>query len=141
MEIPAAVGVPSIATAVFAPSSEASSIATASLVATAEAITIVSASEVAIPAIIEVATAISPRTAVEARASIKTAEPWAGADKNSAGEVIRPVVAVRRARVGGVSIVAVRAHRGRTNVRRANAKADHNSLCVCVRRCYQANAK
>jgi hypothetical protein len=131
----AAVEVPSFVAASFVPASKFSSIATASLVATAEAITIVPASKGAIPTTIEIATAIKPRASVEARASIKSMEPRAGANKNSAGEITRPVVAVRRAGVGIVSVVAVRAHWRRTNVGRANANADHNSLCVCVRRC------
>ena len=136
----AAVEVSSFAAAAFVSSSKFSSIATASLVAAAEAVTIVPASEVAIPAIIEIATTIKPGATVEARASIKTLKPRAGADKNTAGEVARSVVAVRCACVGIVSVVAVRAHWGRPNVRRPNAKADHNSLCVCIRRCNQANA-
>jgi hypothetical protein len=140
MKVSAAVEVSPFVAAAFVPASKFSSIATASLVAAAEAIAIVSASEGAIPAIIEIAATIKPRVAVEAGASIKAMEPWAGADKNSAGEITRPVVAVRRARARIIPIVAVRAHRGRTNVRRPNAKADHNSLCVCIRRCHQANA-
>src|SRR5690348_13487279 len=39
------------------------------------------------------------------------AEPRTGADEDAAGEPLRPVVAIRRARVWVVSIIAVRAHR------------------------------
>ena len=122
-------------TAAIVPATEVSSFAIAAFITTAEAIPIASASEVAIFAIVEVVARVKPR------AARKTVEPRAGADKNTAGEVTRPVVAVRRARVRIISIVAILARRGSSNVGRAGTKADHNSLCVRVRRCNQANAK
>lgn len=88
-----------------------------------------------VPAIIEVAATVKPRVAVEA------VEPRARADKNAAGEVARAVITVRRARVRIISIVAVLAHWGWTVIRRAETDADHDSLCMCVRRCQQANRK
>jgi hypothetical protein len=87
-----------------------------------------------VPAIIEVAATVKPRAAVKAWSTVETAEPRTGADKNTAGEVTRPVVAIRRARVRIISIVAVPAHWGWTYVGRADANADHDSLCMCVRR-------
>jgi hypothetical protein len=92
-------------------------------------------SEVAMPSIIEVAATVKLMLAVEGRAAIKAAEPWASADKDAAREVTWPVVTVRRAGVRSISIVAVLAHRGWTNVDWPHSKADHDSLCMCVRRC------
>jgi hypothetical protein len=87
-----------------------------------------------VPAFIEVAATVKPRAAIKAWSAVETVEPRAGADKNTAGEVPCPVVAVRRACVRIISIVAVLAHWGWTEVRRADANADHDSLCMCVRR-------
>src|SRR5712691_9417840 len=141
MEVSASVEVSSLMAAAFVPSSEISSFATAAPVATTEAILIVSASEVAVSAIVEVMAAVIPGAPVEARAAIIAAELRSGADKHTAREVTRPVVAVRCARVRIISIVAVVAHRGWPYIGRADANADHNSLCVCVRRCDQTNPK
>jgi hypothetical protein len=94
-----------------------------------------------VSSIVEVSAAVKLMGAVEAWAAIKSPKPWAGADKNTAREVTRPVVTVRRARVRSISVVAVFAHRGWTNVGWPDAEADHNSLGMCVRRCHQANSK
>src|SRR6266852_7118201 len=118
----------SLVISAFVPTSEISSFATAAPVATTEGILIVSASEVAVSAIVEVVAAVIPGAPVEARAAIIATEPRSGADKHAAGEVTRPVVAVV-------------AHRGWTYIGRADANADHNSFCVCVRRCDQTNPK
>lgn len=147
MEVSAAVEaastmeISSLVISAFVPTSEISSFATAAPVATTEAIIIVSAAEVAVSAIVEVVAAVIPGAPVEARAAIIATEPRSGADKHTAREVTRPVVAVRCARVRIISIVAVVAHRGWTYIGRADANADHNSLCVCVRRCDQTNPK
>jgi hypothetical protein len=135
VEVAFTMEVSSFVVAAFVLPSEVSSLAISAFVATAEVITIASASEVAIFAIVEVVARVKPR------AARKTVEPRAGADKNTAGEVSRPVVAVRRARVRIISIVAILARRGSSNVGRAGTKADHDSLCVRARRCNQANAK
>jgi hypothetical protein len=129
------------ATAAFVPTTEVSSFAMAAFVAAAEVITIASASEVAMSSIVEVSATVKLRAAIEARAAIKSPKQWAGADKNTAREVTRPVVTVRRARVRSISVVAVFAHWGWTNVGWPDAEADHNSLGMCVRRCDQANSK
>jgi hypothetical protein len=101
-----------------------------------EAIANAPASAEAMPAIIKVAAAEEARTPTEA------VEPRAGADKKPAGEPLRPVVAVGRACVWVVIIVAVAARRGWANVRRpAESDADHNSLRLCVRCRNQADAK
>lgn len=81
-------------------------------------------------------------TTVKARASIIAAGPRAGADKDAAGEPAWPIVAIRRARVRVISVVAVGAHARWTNVSwAADPHADHNSLCMRIRCANQANAK
>jgi hypothetical protein len=112
--------------------------ATVEAASTMEAFPVEATSKV--PAIIEVAATVKPRAAIKAWSAVEAAEPWAGTDKNTAGKVTRPVVAVRRARVRIISIVAVLAYRGWTDVRRADANAENNSLCMSVRRSHQANA-
>ena len=99
-----------------------------------------------VPAIVEVSTEETPiieiATSPKSRASIKTVEPRARADEDAAGKPLRAVVAVRRARVGVVIVVAVGAHRRRAVVSgAAYSDADHNSLRLCVRRWNQENAK
>lgn len=77
--------------------------------------------------------AIKPRPTIKARVSIKAMEPRTCSDENSAGEPTRPVVAIRRARIRVIRIVAVGAHRRRTNVGWiANPNTDHNPLRMCV---------
>ncbi len=128
-------------TAAFVPTTEVSSFAIAAFITTAEAIPIASASEVAMSSIVEVAATVKLRAAIETRAAVEAVEPRTGADKNTAREVTRPVVAVRGARVRSISVVAVLAHRGWTNVDWPDSKADHDSLRMCVRRSHQANSE
>ena len=128
-------------TAAFVPTTEFSSFAIAAFITTAEAIPIASASEVAMSSIVEVAATVKLGAAIETWAAVEAVEPRTGADKNTAREVTRPVVTVRRARVRSISVIAVLAHRRWTNVGWPDAEADHNSLGVCVRRCDQANSK
>ena len=71
-------------------------------------------------------------TAVKAGASIEPVEPWPGADKHSAGEPLRTVVAIGRAPVWVIRVVAVGAHRSRPVVSRTDPYAYENSLCACV---------
>ncbi len=60
-------------------------------------------------------------------------EPWARADKDAAGEPAWPVVAIWRASVRVISIVAVGARGSRIHVSRdAYPHADHDSLRLCV---------
>ena len=52
---------------------------------------------------------VSAPSAVEAAPAIESMEPWTRAYEHSPGKIIRAVVAVRRASVGGIPIVAVAA--------------------------------
>ena len=115
-------------TAAFVPTTEVSSFAIAAFITTAEAIPIASASEVAMSSIVEVAATVKLGAAIETWAAVEAVEPRTGADKNTAREVTRPVVAVL-------------AHRGWTKVSRPDSKADYDSLGMCVRRSHQANSK
>src|SRR5579863_7888172 len=69
--------------------------------------------------------------AVERRA-VESAKPGARADENTVGEPLRPVVAIRRARVGGIWIIAIVADRRQLCVhRRIHSNSDsHTHLCV-----------
>jgi hypothetical protein len=58
--------------------------------------------------------------AVEGRA-VETSEPWACADENAAVKPFRPVVPIRCTGVRCIRIIAIRANRWPTSVRRANA--------------------
>jgi hypothetical protein len=74
-----------------------------------------------------VAAAVITATVVTvSTASIKAMEPGAGADENSANEIIRAVVPVRRACIGEIAIVAVRACRRRTDIAWTDCDADSN---------------
>ncbi len=77
------------------------------------------------------ATAVVPSTAVVSAASVEPVEPRACADEHAPVKIVRAVVAVRRAGVRRISIVAVCAYRGRSDVsrpiidrRNANTDAD-----------------
>lgn len=61
------------------------------------------------------------------RWAIKSAEPWASADENAADKPLRPVIAIRRACVWRVWIVAVRADRRPRVHGRANADSNSNT--------------
>jgi len=122
----------------------ASSEAAATVEATRTAAESVAISETTAPG--EAATAGEATTAVEAAAAIESTaaivpvEPRAGADKDAAVEPIGTVVAVRRARVWVVSIVAIGAHWSRAIVARTESNAERNPLCMCGRYRNQANA-
>lgn len=70
---------------------------------------------------------IKVAAAIELRA-IKSAEPWPRADENAADEPLRPVIAIGRARIRRIGIVAVWADRGRTYVDGpTNSNSDSNT--------------
>jgi hypothetical protein len=74
-------------------------------------------------------------TSAEARTSVEAAvEPRASADEDATGKVARTVVTVRRAGIGVIPIVSVRADRSRPNVARTDAHADCDALSISVRR-------
>ena len=127
-------------------------------VATAESTTDWSASVVGWPAnrrtapktrVAIVAPAIEPRTTIEAwtpviaSGAIKPVEPRSRANKETVDEPIRPIVAVGRARVGVIAVVAVGANRRRSYVDRANSdsETEHHGLRMGGRSCHQANTK
>jgi len=76
---------------------------------------------------------------IETTSAIKAVEPGTGADKDPAVEPIRAVVAVRRAIIRVVSVVAVSARRARTDVNRAHA--NHNLRLRRNRRWEHANCQ
>src|SRR5271155_2649213 len=83
------------------------------------------------------------RSADEARAPIESMEPRTRADKDAAAKPTRSVVAVRRARVRSIRVVAVGAdrsahHKGR---RRADPHSNHDPLRMRERSRNQASAK
>src|SRR5271169_356895 len=83
------------------------------------------------------------RSADEARAPIESMEPWTRADEKAAAKPTRPIVAIRRARVRSIRVVAVSAnrrahHNGR---RRADPHSNHHPLRMRERSRNQANAK
>ena len=67
---------------------------------------------------------------IETRTPIEAMEPWAGANKDAIKKVVWTIVAVRRASIRVIPVIAVGAHRRRTVVARANPDADNHSLCV-----------
>lgn len=66
------------------------------------------------------------RMAVE-RAAMVSMEPRTGANKDSAGEPLRPVVTVRRAGVGVIVVVTVGAHRSGADPGWPNANGNANA--------------
>ena len=73
--------------------------------------------------------AIAETTTVETT-SIEAMEPRAGANKEAIHKVVRTVVAVRRASIRVIPVVAVGAHRSRPVIARTNSNADNHSLRV-----------
>lgn len=70
-------------------------------------------------------------TRAEIAAPVKPVEPRAGSDKHATNEPLRAVVAVRRAGVGVVAIIAVRANRWRAVIiAGAHSNAHKHSLRV-----------
>jgi hypothetical protein len=65
---------------------------------------------------------------VETRTPVKAMKPRAGAYEEATHKVVRCVVAVRRASIRVIAVVAVGAHRSRTIVGWANSNADNHSL-------------
>jgi hypothetical protein len=80
---------------------------------------------------------------VEAARPVEAMEPGASADENAANKPIRPIVAVGRARIGVISIVAISAYGRRADVAvtRADSDADDYSLCMRERRAKQVNSE
>jgi hypothetical protein len=76
------------------------------------------------------------RTSIEA-----TMEPRASAYEDAAGEPARTVIAVGRARVRVIRVVAVGADRSWSDVAWADSHAHDNPLCTGVRYGRQANAE
>ncbi len=79
--------------------------------------------------------ATSIETAAIVAAAIETAPvigviPGAGTDKHAVNKVVRAVVAIRRATIRVIPVVAVGADRSRPVVRRTNSDADKHSLCM-----------
>ena len=90
----------------------------------------------------EARTTVESAAAVEARAAIESAvEPRSSTDEETARKVARPVVTVRCASVRIISVVAVSACGGTSDVARSNSHADRHSLRTGVRRRRQANPK
>ena len=107
-------------------------------VAAAEA-SVISAATKSVPAVVKIAPA--KLAAIEAGAAIVTAEPGTGADKDSVGEPIGPVVSVGSAGVRIIVIVAVHATGRRPNVSRAEPDANLYSLRMRVGRCDQSHSQ
>jgi hypothetical protein len=63
------------------------------------------------------AATIEPRPpAVESATAVEAMEPWTRADEHAAGKIVRAIVAIRRAGIRGVPVIAISADRGRANV-------------------------
>jgi hypothetical protein len=88
-------------------------------------------------------TSVEPTRPVEAARPVEAMEPGASADENAANKPIRPIVAVGRARIGVISIVAISAYGRRADVAvtRADSDADDYSLCMRERRAKQVNSE
>jgi hypothetical protein len=85
-----------------------------------------------------------PVPAVSAAPTTSTptaAEPRSSADEQATGEVARAVVAVRRARVRVIAVVAVGADGSRTDIAWANAHAYREALSAGVWRECQGRSK
>jgi hypothetical protein len=81
-------------------------------------------------------------TAIEAT-TVESMEPRASPDEDSVHEPIPAVVAVRRASVWVIAIVAIPTHRSGTNITvpGASPNAHDHSLCVCERCRTQTDAE
>jgi hypothetical protein len=82
------------------------------------------------------AKAASPPTRTPAPA----VEPWAGSDEDPACEPVRSVIAVRRASVWIIRVITPFAHRGCTDITRANTDADRD-LCLRIGDRHRQNAQ
>jgi hypothetical protein len=72
-------------------------------------------------------------------ATVEAMEPWAGAYKHAAHKVVRAPIAIRRASIRVIGVVAVIAHRSWSQVTRADSHADNDLRVGRSRRCYQTN--
>ena len=103
-----------------------------------------SATAVITPAVEATAT-VEPATIESATVEATPTEPRAGANEDPANEPIRSVVAVWRAGVRGISVVAIRANRSTVSVvvsavsRSAKTDANRHSLRVRIPRAKQAH--
>jgi hypothetical protein len=81
-------------------------------------------------------------TVIAATVEAATVEPRPSADKHSTHKVVRPVVAIRRAVIGVISVVSIRTNRcgAVCTVHRANRNAKPN-LGLRVARAHQHNAQ
>jgi hypothetical protein len=77
------------------------------------------------------ATIVPTPSAVEAATTVEAMEPRTCANKHATGKIVRAVVSVRRACVGGISIVAIRADWSRANVGRAKLNCNLRMGCPC----------
>lgn len=60
---------------------------------------------------------IEPRPpAVESATAVEAMEPWTRADEHAAGKIVRAIVAIRRAGIRGIPVIAIGAGRSRPNV-------------------------
>jgi hypothetical protein len=74
--------------------------------------------------------------------SVITVKPWAGADEHTAYEPLRPVVAIRRARVRIICVVSIGADWGWSGVAIAGADSNANSyLCLRISGWQHENAQ
>ena len=78
---------------------------------------------------------------IKERPSAESVEPWAGADKHAIDEPVRAVVAVWRARVRVIIIVAVGTYGRWANIGRAHSHAHNHSLRARKRSAKEANAE
>src|SRR5690242_10693988 len=103
---------------------------------------VVSAAVVPTPvAAAAIVTAVVASAVISIRTPVEAMEPWASADKDAIRKPIRPIVAIRRAGVGVIAIIAVSTNRSRADVRRSDSHTDHHALRVRIRACEQANAQ
>jgi hypothetical protein len=77
------------------------------------------------------ATIVPTPSAVEAATTVEAVEPRTRANKHAPCKIIRAIVAVWRAGVGGIPIVAIRADRGRANVGWAKLNGNLRMGCPC----------
>jgi hypothetical protein len=77
-----------------------------------------------VPASVPIATVEALPTSIEPTFTVVAVEPRTRANKRSADKIIRTVVSIWRARVGGIVIVAVSADRRRSDVTWPNSDPD-----------------
>ncbi len=87
-----------------------------------------------------VATAVEAAT-IKTGASIESVKPRARADEHAIDKPFRAVVAVRRAGVRVIIVIAVGANGCRGNIGRTNSHANNHSLRARIRHAKEANAE